>query len=51
MIGGFADYRFRFVFEVWPLTPVKGHGAPCLQGDEKKWFVLKYKSTNEPQFK
>lgn len=30
VIGGFADDRFRFVFQVGPLTPVKGHGASCL---------------------
>lgn len=28
--GGFADDRFRFVFEVGSLTPVKGHGASRL---------------------
>lgn len=39
VIGGFADYRFRFVLEVGPLTPVKGHGASRL-GREKR-FVLK----------
>lgn len=30
MTGGFADYRFGFVLEVGPLTPVKGYGASCL---------------------
>lgn len=31
MTGGFADYRFRFIFEIWPLTPVKGYGASRLR--------------------
>lgn len=41
MIGGFANYRFRFVLEVGPLTPVKGHGASCLQMKQYNKKVLK----------
>lgn len=40
MTGGFADYRSRFVFEVGPLTPVKGYGASCL--GMKKRFECRF---------
>lgn len=40
MTGGFADYRFRFVHEVGPLTPVKGYGASCLGIRKKKKETL-----------
>lgn len=39
MVGGFADYWFRFVHEIGPLTPVKGYRASCLK--MRKIIILK----------
>lgn len=39
VIDGFADYRFGFVFEVGPLTPVKRHGPSCLWEQKTCYFL------------
>lgn len=46
MTSGFADYRFRLIFEVGPLTPVERYGASRL-GIENFFFYSLHALTFE----
>lgn len=42
MVDCFADLRFWFVLEVWPLGPVERDGASCLLREMRKHSITRF---------